>query len=83
MAAQGDKAQALPMGKILATLKAAFGAAWTGILKPKKLAADLVAALETEAEGAELRSFCAAVANRCQAEVKAAAPELAQGAETP
>ena len=31
LAAQGGQAQALPMGKILATLKAAFGAAWTGI----------------------------------------------------
>jgi hypothetical protein len=77
LAAQGDSAQRLPMGKILSTLKAAFGVAWTGIMKPKKLLTDLVSELETAPEGEELRTFCAAVAGKCKAEVEAAAPVLA------
>jgi hypothetical protein len=88
LAAQGDTAQRLPMGKIMQALKAAFGVAWTGIMKPKKLVADLVDALETESEGKDLREFCAAVGNRCAGEVEAAniaraAPALAAQGDLP
>lgn len=77
LAAQGEHAKALPMSKILSTLREAFGEAWRGILKPKKLLADLVGALEQAPEGAELRGFCAAVAERCRA-ANAAPAEPAQ-----
>jgi len=79
LAAQGAHAQGLPMGKIIQTLKKAFWAAWTGLRSPTKLAETLVKALETEPEGAELRTFTAAVAER----VAAAVAPPAQGDKTP
>jgi hypothetical protein len=76
LAAHGDDAQALPMGKIMAMLKSACGAAWVGVIKPKKLLTDLVGAFESAPEGAELRKFCAEVVVECKAALPPSAGEL-------
>jgi hypothetical protein len=79
LAAQGDRASALPLAKIQAALGAAFRAAWTGILQPRKLLEQIGAALETDPAAAELRAFCVAVGERCRREAEAkAAREAAQ-----
>jgi hypothetical protein len=76
LAAQGEKAQALPVGKIQAALGAAFRAAWVGILQPRKLIEQIVAALDEDPAAADLRAFCAAVAGRCQAEAGTLPPPV-------
>jgi hypothetical protein len=65
LAAQGDRAAALPLETIKATLWKAVKAGWTGVFGLKDAARDFCAALETGPEAAPLREFCSKVAASC------------------
>lgn len=67
LAAQEGRAAALPMGKIWEIVWGAIKEAWIGIARPKVLAADLGAFLQSAPEAAELRAFCQVTAARIDA----------------
>jgi hypothetical protein len=77
LAAQGDRASALPVVKIRGALGAAFRAAWVGILTPSKLLEQIAAALETDPAAEDLRQFCLGVAERGRAAVPPAPATVA------